>query len=302
MANTAETYWAVDGVSLQTFAFNITSLGGDREKPPPVRSEDTVVPYMPGSIWSPGVPDTQILTLGMWVQGSDEDGNPPTEISVLRQYEENWRKIRKLLFTPRRQFLLTKQFWVLQEDLEAGGVVVDDLPSEGPYRLIQAQALGTFAGGLVTSKQSIAHGIFTVDIKLNDPYFYSDEITIPFSLATGGGNPGPTKTIQVLGDDRTTAINVEIEGPITAAKITNTTHDVWLRYNTAVADGVFAAVEVNEFQARHDTTGTTYKSAGYVQHDGDAFWLFLDPGENVLTLSSTGGTGTAELTYQPRWF
>lgn len=296
MANTAETYWAVDGVSLQTFAFNITSLGGDREKPPPVRSEDTVVPYMPGSLWSPGVPDTNIISLGMWVQGSDEDGNPPTEIAVLRQYEANWRKIRKLLFTPRRQFLLTKQFWVLEEDLLAGGIVTDDLPQEGVYRLIQAQALGTYAGGLVTSKQGVAHGIFTVDIKLNDPYFYSDEITVNFT------NSVTQKTIEVLGDDRTTAIGVEFEGPLTAAKIENLTYDVWFRYNTIVADGILATVEVNEFQARHDTTGTTYKSAGYVQHDGDAFWLYLEPGQNVLKLTTTGGTGVATLTYQPRWF
>jgi len=302
VTNTTQTYWDVDGVSLQTYAFNIESLGGDRMKPPPFRGSDVTVPYRPGQKFVPKVLDANVVQLGMWVVGTDEDGNPPADPGVRLQWDQNWRMLRKLLFRVRKEFVLTKRWWVLEETLVEGGVVVDDLPRFGSYRLMTARALGTYNGGLVPTMNGEARGVFTVDIKLNNPFFYSDPIEVDFSIATGGANPGPTRTIQVLGDDRTTAIGVEFEGPLTGAKIENHTNDVWFRYNTVIADGIKSSVEVHEFQARHDLDGTTYKSAGYVQHDGDPFWLVLEEGENELALTATGGTGTAKLTYQPGWF
>ncbi len=302
MSDTTETYWDVDGQSLQTYAFNITTLGGDRSAPPPLRGEDIEVPYLPGDKWVPKQIGPHVIQLGMWVQGSDEDGNPPTEMSARLQWDQNWRMLRKLLFHPRRQFVLTKRFWVPEEDLTAAGIDIEDLPALGTFRLLTASALGSYNGGLVPTMNGVAHGVFTVDIKLNNPFFYSDPIEVNFSMASGGSNPGPTKTIHVLGDDRTTAIGVEFEGPLTGAKLTNAANDVWFRYNTVLADGIKSSVEVHEFQARHDLDGTTFKSSGWVQHDGDAFWLTLETGDNVVTLTATGGTGTAKMTYQPGWF
>lgn len=302
MTNTTEVFWEVDGESLQTYAFNITTLGGDRAAPPPVRGADLTVPYMPGSIWLPKVPESRIITLGMWVVGAEEDGSMPTEESIRLKYELNWRKLRKLLWTPRRQFTLTKRFWVLEEELTEAGVVVDDLPRSGRYRLLSASAKGSYAGGLTPVMNGPARAMFTVDIRLADPYFYSDPIEIPFSISTSGANPGPNQTFEVLGDDRTTAIGLQFEGPLQAPQMTNVTHEVWARYNATVEDGIVVNLDVHDFQALHDVENTPYKSSGYVMHAGDPFWLYLEPGENALSLTANSGTGTAKLTYQPRWF
>ncbi len=301
MTNTTETYWDVNGVSLQTLAFNITTLGGDRMAPPPVRGEAIEVPFMPGTIWTPKVPDARVITLGMWVQGANEDGTIPIEEGARRRFEQNWLKLRKLLWQPRRQFTLTKRFWVPEEDLTDAGVVVDDLPRSGLYRLISASAKASFADGLSPSMTGPGRASFTVDLRLDDPYFYSDALTINLSMASGGANPGPTRNIEILGDDRTTDIALEFTGPLSAPRIENATHGVWMRYNTSVADGVKASANVRAFQARHDLTGTVLKSSGYVQHGGDPFWLFLEPGVNQLKLTATSGTGVVKMTYRPGW-
>lgn len=304
MTNSTETFWAVDGQSLQTFAWNISTLGGDRLAPPIVRGSDVTVPYMPGSLWTPRVPDARVITLGMWVIGANEDGSIPSDENLRRTFDHNWRKLRDLLWTPRRQFTLSKRFWVLDADLVAAGVDTSLLQKDGDWTLYEAEAKGTFVSGLTPTMNGPARAQFTVDILLSDPYFYSAEIAVAFSTATGGSNPGPVRTIQVLGDDRTTQIEVDFEGPLTSPQFINNSvsGELWVRYGAEVADGESATVRVHDFSATHYPTGVPYKSSGYVQHDGDRFWLYLDPEETEIELSVQAGTGTASLRYKPRWF
>lgn len=310
MTNSTETYWDVDGVSLQTFASNITTLGGDREAPPPVRGGSVRIPYMPGSLWVPGVEDERTISLGMWVVGTNEDGSIPTNEDMRRTYDRNWRMLRRLLYRPRRQFTLTKRFWVETQELVDAGVNVASLTTMGSWALYTASARASYAGGLNPDRSGQARGVFTVDLRLNDPYFYSEELEILFSTQTGGSNPGPVRTIQVLGDGRTHAIEMDFQGPLTSPQFTNdsATDDVgaalslWARYGTVVADGESATVRVKDFSATHYPTGDPFKSSGYVQHDGDKFWLWLEPGETELALSVQAGTGTGSIRYRPGWY
>lgn len=303
MTNTTETFWDVDGVSLQTYAFNITTLGGDRSAPPPVRGADLKVPYMIGTKYVPRVPDARTITLGMWVQGSQEDGSAPTEEHAKRTFDRNWRKLRQLLWRPRKQFTLTKRFWLLDADLVAAGVDTSALPKEGDWTLYSASAQATYVGGLNPTMQGQAHGVFTVDLLLSDPFFYSDEITIPFSMATGGSNPGPDRTVEILGDDRTMSIEIDFEGPLTSAQILNDSEATtpFVKYAAVIADGETATVRVLPFNATHYPTGTPYKASGNVQHKGDLYWLYVEPGTTLLKLSAQSGTGVANLRYRPAW-
>ena len=303
MTNTTETYWEVDGVSLQTYAFNITTLGGDRLSPPPVRGSNQRVPYMIGSRYVPRVPDDRTITLGMWVQGSQEDGTPPKDESLRRQWDRNWRKLRRLLWTPRRQFTLTKRFWLLTEELEEAGVDVSVMPQEGDWTLYSASTKGTYAGGLSPSMNGQAHGVFTVDLLLSDPFFYGDEISIPFSMTEGSGFPGKTRNVVILGDDRTMNIELDFEGPLTSPMVTNETEPqtLFVNYATEVSDGESATIRVMPFNATHYTTGQPYGASGNVRHRGDAYWLYLEPGQCRLKLSAQLGTGVAEARYRPAW-
>lgn len=303
MTNTTETYWSVNGVSLQTYAWNISSLGGDRQAPPPVRGSNQQVPYMIGSRYVPKIPDSRTITLGMWVQGSQPDGTPPEDTSARREWERNWRMLRRLLWTPRKQFTLTKRFWLLTEELLEGGVDVSSLPQEGDWTLYSASALGSYAGGLSPSMQGQAHGVFTVDIELTDPFFYGPEISIPFSMTEGSGFPGKTRNVVILGDDRTMNIELDFEGPLTSPMVTNETEPqtLFVNYATEVSDGESATIRVMPFNATHYTTGQPYGASGNVRHRGDAYWLYLEPGQCSLKLSAQLGTGVAEARYRPAW-
>lgn len=302
MTNTTQSYWDVDGISLQTYARNIATLGGDRLTPPPLRGDDETVPYRPGEVFLPKVVGSRIISLGMWISGANPNGTIPTAPGPNQKFMDNWRALRKLLWTPRRQFTLTKRFWVPRAELMAAGVDADALPRNGTYRLLSASAKGQFAGGLSPKMDGPGHAAFTVDIKLTNPYFYSAPIEIPFSVLSGPSDPGPVQTVTVLGEDRTYAIGLEFTGPLTGPTIT-TDAGVWVRYNTGILTGIRTKLDIWDFQAVHNYTSEedSYKSAGYVQHDGDPFWLYLEPGETQLALTASGGTGTAKLTYQPGW-
>lgn len=302
-ANSTETFWAVDGQSLQTFAFNITTLGGDREAPPKLRGSDVSVPYMPGTRYVPRVPDSRVITLGMWVIGANEDGTIPVDEDRRRTYDRNWRKLRKLLWRPRKQFTLTKRFWLPTEELEAAGVNTQALAKSGEWALYTATAMASYADGLVPVMSGPARATFTVDLLLSDPFFYGDEVAIDFSMTSGGTYPGPLETIEVLGDDRTTWIEVDFQGPLTAPRISNDTEvqELYLRYATDVPDGESATVRAHDFSATHYPAGVSYKSSGYVQHEGDKFWMYLEPGTTDLALSAQAGTGVAQLRYRPVW-
>lgn len=302
MTNTTQTYWSVDGESLQTFAFNISLLGGDRDAPPALRGSDINVPYLPGSVWTPRTPESRTITLGMWVAGANEDGTIPISENLRRTYDRNWKHLRRLLWTPRRQFTLTKRFWVETAELEAGGVNTTSLPKDGLWSLYTATAKASYAGGLNPQMTGPARATFTVDLLLSDPFFYGPTVEFLFSTATGGSNPGPNRTVTILGDDLSTQVEVEFLGPLTSPRMTNSTEGaLWLQYSTVVPVGERAVAYVKDFKATHFPTGAPFKSSGYVSHDGDHFWLYLDKGTTTLMLTTQAGTGTAKVRYQPSW-
>lgn len=297
MTNTTQAFWEVDGESLQTFAFNIVTLGGDREAPPALRGDDIGVPYVPGTQYTPRVPDSRTITLGMWVVGANEDGTIPQDENLRRTYDRNWKHLRRLLWRPRKQFTLTKRFWVETAELEAAGVSTVALPKDGLWSLYTASAKASYAGGLNPQMTGPARANFTVDLLLSDPFFYGPVVEILFSMAA------PNTTVSILGDDRTTALSVDFTGPLTSPRMTNNSAetDLWLQYSTVVSSGQHAVVRAKDFSATHYPTGASYKSSGYVSHDGDHFWLYADPGVTSLSLSAQQGTGSAKLSYQPVW-
>jgi len=304
VTNTTETYWEVDGSSLQTYAYNIVTLGGDREAPPRTRGSDITVPFKPGSNYVRKIVESRVVTLGMWVVGANPDGTIPTNENLRRTYDRNWRQLRRLLWQPRRQFTLTKRFWVETADLTAAGVNTAPLPKEGLWSLITVVARASFAGGLNPQMSGPARSSFTVDLLLSDPYFYGDEIRIPFSTAPADAlNPGPTRTVSILGDAETTYVEMDFTGPITSPRFTNLSADgnLYAQYGTAVADGETATVRAHNFSATHYPAGASYKTSGFVSHDGDKFWMYLEPGSTNLSLTRQSGTGTAAIRYRPVW-
>lgn len=161
MTNSTQYYWSVDGVSLQTYAYNIETWGGDAQSPPPLRGGDTVIPYAVGETYHRKVPGARTISFGMWVVGANKDGSIPQGGSSRKLFEENWRKLRSLLWNPNRQIELTKRF----KDWTTG-------------QMVEATAKAEFAGGLAPTMNGTQRAVFTVQLRLADPFFYGKEKTV----------------------------------------------------------------------------------------------------------------------------
>lgn len=258
MTLTTTEYWDVDGQNLHNLAFNIETLGG-RLGVPPLKGEDWDVPLRPGEVWVPKLPGSRVLTLAMWVRGTDEDGAVPADQQD--KFNANWKQLQRLFWRTDRQIVLTKRW-------KEGGV------------LKTAVAKAEFSSGLDPTMFQGANrgGKFTVDLKLADPYFY-------------GAALGPTVlgSVDNVSDDvaRKVLITLAGGGPYT---LTNTTTGRILTVNnTGTID-----LDIWEFtavKAASSVIGDVTTSGG----GDDPFWMPLVRGVNAFTISG----GSASLTYTP---
>lgn len=275
MVNSTDTYWDIDGVSLNTLAFNIQSWGGDRLAPPTLRGSNLLIPHTPGRVWMPKVVDQRVITLAMWVIGADEDGNRPTSLTQAQQFDDNFRKLRNLLWQPHREFVLTKRFYV-------NGV------------LKTASAKAQFSSGLNPSMNGRARGVFTVDVLLADPYFYGTEVSQV--LTTG------TQSVSVDGDDRTQNIKFTFNGSRSQPKVRNNTLLMDFEYDADINSGGILEVEIQKYKATATPSGgAPMKATGLIRHSGGTPWFSLAPGANSITLSSDSGSGVVTMAYKEAW-
>lgn len=278
--HTTPEFWEVDGYSLQTLAYNITTWGGDRQSPPPLRGDNVPVPHAVGSKWMPKIPDSNTITLAMWVIGAEEDGSVPRTGSRADTFRENWKMLRNLLWTPYREVTLTKRI---------------RHPVSGLWVPVTAKA--QYAGGLIPSMLGGSAAVFTVDLHLADPFFYGDEEVIEFTDAED------TQEFVTLGDSRTNNITILFNGQCTGPRITDANAGgLWTRYTPSIQQGAHVNLDVKNFKATYyPDTGSSYRVAGNVDNAGDHYWLYLDPGPTDLVFSTISGSGSATLSYLPRW-
>lgn len=280
MANSTDTYWEINDVSLQTYGWNITTSGGDLMSPAPLRGDDTLIPFRPGRIIQPRVADSRSLTFNMWVLGTDSDGRVPTTRSLSNQFNKNLRMLRDLFYNQGNPVTLTRR-WV-----EADG------------NIRTAKATAVYSGGFAPSMNGSARGTFTVEMFLPDPFFYGDEITHNFA-ASNQSTIGPV----ILGDYETTSIVLEVPGSRTNVRLTNATRDIWVNVNTTINSDTKLSVDVNAFTAKtYPTTMNGVNEISKLTHSGHPFFMALSPGPQNLRISSASGTTAALIKYRPVWF
>lgn len=307
-----EDMWYVDGVSLNTLAFNVVTLDGGREGPPPVRGENLLVPLRPGRIWAERFPEERVITLGIWVNGADpRTGLVPDEMR--RQFLGNYQHLTEMFYTPWRQIELRKEW-------------ID--PATGATKSATAKA--NYSGGLeLMRKQGPYRGVFVVDLVLAEPYFYDDvpfdgsytgttaanntftllsnsvdihrKLTVNLSASQGGlGNLGTGK----IGDAHPQFAGEEY-ADMHVALVNETSREtdpnapvVWVGFRQAMAQNQNVKLDTLEFTSRQVSgplsgDGST-NWAAWTQHGGTRHWMLLLPGLNHFRLlhgGSSGGNG-----------
>jgi hypothetical protein len=278
MSNTTTTYWDVDGVSLQTLAWNIRTLGGGRNGVPTFRGENRQTAFRRGTEWRPKVPGQRTLPLVMWVQGSDDNGNPPVSRSERAQYTENLRALRALFWRDEaRQVALTKRW------LDTGDVVRS------------ATAMVEIAGGMEPDMNGPNMSNLVVDLLLADPFFYGSEQT-----ATLAKNV--TQVVTPGGDAMTHRVVLEFNGALTNPMVTNTTPnpDVWVKAGTSVSGGDKVTLDCDWYTAVRQSDNANL--IGAMTHSGARHWMPLAKGANSLTLTADAGSGTCAVKYRPAFW
>lgn len=319
--------WMVDGIPLQTYAFNITTLGGSRMAPPPLRGTNVAVPFRPGSTWQPRIPDSRTITLAMWVIGAEKDGSIPENRDLQFKFKQNWRELTKLLWKPKKELTLSKKIWIPEVELVAANAPFVMYPEYQGYRQLTVEAKATFAGGLEPTMTGNARATFMVDLLLSDPYFYGDPITHSFDVTKelDGDYVGRyAKNLHILGDDATSKIMIEFFSdtgmvePLLSWNDPNPTGAV-LSYDPSPFLGIHGyfgppggtideetahrevTIDVDRFTAYYPPEDGTSYISGAVHTSGNRFWLELDPAGMNMTFTVGSGQGTADITYRPAW-
>jgi hypothetical protein len=281
-ALTTDEWVEIDGIPLNTLAYNITTWGGDRISPPAVRGANIVVPGRPGQQFMAKELDANTQTLNMWVQGTDTSGRQ-TDRSLANEFDKNWRMLRNLLFTPRKQRRMTKRWY------------------DPVSRAIRsATGLVSYGGGLEPTMTGRARGVFQVTLVVDGTFFYETPYVLPVSTTQQ-----KTWTVNVDGDWRTTAIKAEIRGPRVNPKITfidPSGAEIWFQYNGTLVAGEYIEIDVDNFSVMLTSNNTVRSVSGRLSHGGDKFWGALEPGENKIVLTSSNGVGGAIVSYQQVWF
>jgi hypothetical protein len=279
MSNSSDEYWELNGTSLNQYCWAIKTLGGSRLAVPKLRGDNTLFPFRDGRAFRSKNADSRVITLAMWVAGIDPATNQPHTSRQKVQFNDNWKALQRLFWSPDEQLVLTRRWWE---------------NSTTPV-LRTATALCELAGTMDPTMTGRTRADFAVDLLLSDPYFYGPEISS--NLATTG-----TTTVVNPGDISVwSTINITLNGELVSPVITNQSIEpnVWMQVNTAViADPV--TVDVGNFTVINSFDDSNL--TGTVKHSGFRAWMKLEPGNNVLKLTSTGNsTGNAVLKFKPAY-
>lgn len=262
MTNSTDEYWDVDGVSLQTLAWNLTTWGGSKQGAPSLRGDDLVIPGRPGAVVMPKTVESRTIEFSGWVIGWTPDG----QRADLDRAKRNWRMLRNLFVKGDRIVTVTRRW----RETEGGAV-------------LSASAVGQVVDAVEPNWSSPGRGEFTFPVYLADPFFYGPETSV--SLAAGAN------AVTVPGDYTTRAVTVEF-GPSTTTSVADSVSGRSLALPAGVASGRKVVVDTREFSVKDGTQN----ALGRLTAPKGPPWLPLSPGAHTLTRS---GDGTVTVKFRP---
>lgn len=291
--------FVVNGTSLYTLAYNVWTLAG-RENIPPVVGSNVDIPYRDGSIWIPKTFDQRLVTLGMWVKGTDVDGNLPDgfatpEEAARAQFNSNLRTLKRLL-TPRVQLPVSRTLRFLTG--------IETHTGKGEFYNPSSGGFTAGGGGMGTDVMDFVpvtswYGTFTIDMVMADPWWYGTSL-ITETLSSGT----PTRTFTNPGDVYNDHPVVKLIGPLNSGvQLSNITPgmpelDLW--YNAAVASGDVITIDCGAYTAT-DSGGVSV--VGNLMHAGSTKWMAIWEGSNEIAISIHGGgavgAGSIEVDFYP---
>lgn len=277
METSTSEFWDVDGVPLNTYCWAIKSFGGSRKGLPPLRGDNKILPNREGRSFRPKKADSRVITLAMWLTGSDPDTGVPSTYNQIVQWNDNFDYLKRLFWTPDREITLTRREWSNAADPQ----------------LVVASSKAQIAGNMEPTMTGRSRADFAVDLLLADPFFYGGEIekTIAANTTVAVYNPGDSKTANM-------PFSIDWIGNLVNPKLTNLTNGSWMQINTLVPLDTEVQTDIKKYKAVRSTDLASMNTA--ISHSGARQWISLEPGANQLILTATG-SGAVVLRFQPAY-
>lgn len=270
--------WLINGVSLSQYGWAVKTFGGSPRSLPLMRGDNIGVAYIPGRLFRQKFPDQRVITLLMWAAGIvPTTGKPSSNVTL--QFSDNFRTLQQLFYNPSTPLNITREWYFTQN---------------GTPTLVSATATGQAASDMEPTMTGQGRADFSVDLILNDPYFYGSAVTpsIPYNVATNVTN---------FGDDAVAYNNftITLHGPLLYPRLTNSTNSAWLSLNTLISSGDSIVIDVENYTAVRSSDGADMRSI--ITHSASRRWFQINTGVNslILTSSLNTDTGTAGLSFQP---
>lgn len=256
------------GVDFSSLAVLTRAVEGADDLPQ-LRGEDAPFTGMAGRRPLGKLPDSKTFTIGLWVMGDDPVTEPTTAT-----------KTRATL-----DALLAVLVLRVQQAL------VRYMP-DGSTRTAMAEvvSIGQFEDPASGELIGLA-----VEFLLADPWWYAaavlvpdpDPITIAASpTAVSLAHPGSVPTHR---------ISIDLVGPLSNPRITNTTTGGYVECLVTVAAGTHLVIDCEAYTALNDGAN----AIGSIRHSGGFPFLELVPGTNDLEITATDLGGTFQLTFEP---
>jgi hypothetical protein len=266
-------FWYWNGMPLQTSYYNIATFGGSRFGVPTGRGQDYEVPYRAGQLWRPKYPDERTITLNMWTDSQMSANQAYPAGDARRAFNDNWQALRAAFFTrgPQGglQGQLQRNWWLTQG---------------GTPTMVTSTAMAEIAGSMDPSMNGRTSAAFSVDLLLNDPFFYG---ALRTQAVTTAGASIVANGEGVVGEGFPSAVNAFTISLSAAATVTNTTAGVSFTHNGTGVAAYPVVVDVLRYTAV-DNAGNNV--VGGITHAGSRMWQCLVSGSNVITVSA--GTAT----------
>jgi len=280
----------VDGVRLDTLAWNIETLNG-RLSVPGIRGEDPVVPGDDGAIFVPNKNfESGKMTLQMWVRGSTVDGLVPVMGTQMSEFRNNLDTITKM-FTIRHRLLDIRQTWPLG-DIQWMAKV------EQPW---------DFSASAINPRAKFA-------VELDIPRTFGQDVNTTDYTSAAALSSGVTLTMATY-SGMTAPINdaiIVVRGPATNPRLTNPDTGEWVQYNGTIATGTDWRVDCGIWETRTGvgigiSSGAGTNQVANTQYaGGGARFLRLTPrpsgGPQVVLTGTSLGAGTQVLARARRKF
>lgn len=260
----------VDGVSVQTYAYNVTSRAS-RWVVPGRRGDNPSLPGVHGTLWTPGKPyDENTLVWNMWALGCEPDGSMP---AGRRQDKvmHNLDALMRLFSTP---YLRT----VVQRNSVNG-----DRQFRG--EITAAIDLSSMAGG--------TRAEFAVEWTLPDPFW--QDVVAKTATATPGSGATSVAVRFAAFDGATAPITgavFEVTGPVQSPMLVDISTGQWVKLGMTLAAGQVWRVDT----ASWTSTVAGANKVGVTTHGGGATFLDVTPqtsGQCLVGFQAAGGVTAA---------